>query len=247
MKNILQKLDLNEKEANVYLALLQLGEDTVFNISKKAGIKRPTCYLVLDELAEKGLVAKNKKQNTTLFSPVDPKQLLEMVKQKESSLKQIIPELSALYNKIPQKPKVQIFEGVQGLEYVYNLAIDSIKKKKEVLFFASLEATNDLTKNAFDYYKKILQENQESKGREILNDTELEREYQKELKKLNSNYKVKFIPKELGQIHSDTIISGDKVILISYNKDIFATVIESQEIANSFKIIYEMAWKNANV
>lgn len=242
MKNTLQKLGLNEKEAKVYLALLQLGEDTVFNISKKASIKRPTCYLVLDELMDKGLITKNKKEKTTLFSTVEPKRLLELTEEREQIIKSLLPELNAIYNKSPQKPKVQVFEGKQGLETVYSKIAEEIKKGNEVLFFASLEATDDLTKGSFNYWKKILKENRKIKGREILNDDKLGKEYSKEIK--NNNYKIKFIPKELGMIHSDTIIFENKVALISYTKNIFATVIESKEIADSLKVLYAMAWKN---
>jgi len=35
---------------------------------------------------------------------------------------------------------------------------------------------------------------------------------------------------------------GDKVALVSYAKDIFAIVVESKEIADSFRVFYEMAW-----
>ena len=50
---VLNKTGLHEKEAKVYLALLELGTADVSDIAAKAGVKRPTSYLVLDELKER--------------------------------------------------------------------------------------------------------------------------------------------------------------------------------------------------
>lgn len=55
--DVLQKIGLQQKESAVYLALLELGTADVSGIAKKAGIKRPTCYLVLDDLKNRGLVS----------------------------------------------------------------------------------------------------------------------------------------------------------------------------------------------
>ena len=53
----LKKLGLTEKEAKLYINALELGSFSVMGIAHKSGIKRPTCYLILDELVKKGLVS----------------------------------------------------------------------------------------------------------------------------------------------------------------------------------------------
>ena len=64
----LVKVGLNEKESRVYLALLELGSGTAYAVAKKAGIKRPTAYIVLDELRKRGLVLKIPKSKNTISS-----------------------------------------------------------------------------------------------------------------------------------------------------------------------------------
>lgn len=54
----LESLGLNEKEAKVYTALLQLGRVSAYSVSEKSGLKKPTTYVVLGELVKKGLVSK---------------------------------------------------------------------------------------------------------------------------------------------------------------------------------------------
>ena len=55
-QQVLENLGLSEKEAEIYLALLELGTGTVVEVAKKSGVKRPTAYLVLDELKKMGYI-----------------------------------------------------------------------------------------------------------------------------------------------------------------------------------------------
>ncbi len=54
----LKKLGLTEKEAVIYINALSLGTFSVSSIAQKTGIKRPTCYIILDELIKKNLVTR---------------------------------------------------------------------------------------------------------------------------------------------------------------------------------------------
>ena len=73
---------ITEIEAKTYLACLELGSETVQNIAKKGQIKRPTCYVTLDNLFTKGYVAKIEKKSTTLYAAEDPKIMLNKYKEK---------------------------------------------------------------------------------------------------------------------------------------------------------------------
>ena len=53
LKEALQTIGLNEKECAVYLALLQLGRASAYSVAQKSGLKKPTTYVILDELIEK--------------------------------------------------------------------------------------------------------------------------------------------------------------------------------------------------
>ena len=72
LPKILQGIGLSEKESRVYLELLSLKEALHSQISRKAGVKRPTTYLILEQLAKKGLVSQVKKGRYVYFQPVNP-------------------------------------------------------------------------------------------------------------------------------------------------------------------------------
>ena len=55
----LQSLGFSEKESKVYFTLLKIGPSTAYKIAKQSGLKRPTVYIILEELRKKDL-KKNK-------------------------------------------------------------------------------------------------------------------------------------------------------------------------------------------
>ena len=243
---ILQEIGLNKKEAKVYVALLQLGQDTAFHIAGKTGLKRPTIYVVLEHLKGMGLVSSSKSKKAELFSPVEPRKLYNLFKEKEAKLNEALPSLEAIYNIPPQKPRVEMFEGLEGVKAVYYDVVEYLKKGDEILFFSTLEHT-DYLKESFKLWKRILRQNKNTRAREIMRDTAVERAFAEEMGRIKDRYKIRFIPKELGEIHSDLIIFGNKVAIVSVKTDIYATVIEDEEIANSYRVFYEMAWKSGKI
>src|ERR1035437_2544603 len=79
LQKSLEFIGFSEKEVLVYLALLELGKGTVTQISKKAGISRPTGYHVLSSLESKELVkvsGKEPKQEYVAESPDQIEKLL---------------------------------------------------------------------------------------------------------------------------------------------------------------------------
>lgn len=73
----LEALGLNDDEATVYLRLLQTGPSKVSQLSAYFEMSRSTLYRVLDELAEKGFVAKSL-DRPTVYTPEDPEAVFEI-------------------------------------------------------------------------------------------------------------------------------------------------------------------------
>jgi len=108
---ILQKFGFGEKEARVYLTLLELKEAISSTISRKTGLKRPTTYLMLENLQKQGLVSHVKKGNSLYFRATKPDFFLEKeekhlndLKGDLNSLKSSLPELLAMHDKYSATP-----------------------------------------------------------------------------------------------------------------------------------------------
>ncbi|MBI5733705.1 MAG: hypothetical protein HY973_02045 [Candidatus Kerfeldbacteria bacterium] len=55
----LQQFGLTEKESALYLAALELGSAFISDLARKSQLKRPTTYLVVNQLEVMGLFISN--------------------------------------------------------------------------------------------------------------------------------------------------------------------------------------------
>lgn len=234
---ILEKTGLNQKEANVYMALLELGTATVESVATKAGTKRPTTYLILDELQRKGLASLVPRAKKVLYVPESPEKLISDLARKQELVKRFLPNMLALYNEPKYKPQVQMFSGKEGVKQVYQEIFES----KEVSYFGT---TKDLIKlypeGLNDYLKKI--KDPQFKIRDLLTKSKENLEYAS--KASGPNYQIRFLPKNL-EFPTDSALAGDMAIFFSFHPQIFALVIKSREIIKSLTTMFELAWESA--
>ena len=128
INTVLSQLGFSKNESDVYLASLELGLSSAQDIAKKAGIKRTTAYSVLDYLVQRGVMAKTEVKGKTRFIVEPPEKLLQMVTNLQSDLSRLLPELQAVYNAKPAKPKIIFYEGNNAIENVYE---DTLKEKPD--------------------------------------------------------------------------------------------------------------------
>ncbi len=240
----LKTVGFEEKEIKIYLACLHLGQDTAFHIAKKSGLKRSTAYFVLNILVEKGIVGVKQTKKATLYSPANPKKILTQIQQKETILKDILPSLEAIYNARPEKPSIQIFEGKEGIRQIYTEAIEFLKKKKEVIFYGDIKHMDDFPDLMNFWLGEI--KNKSYRIKELLNNNELNGFYIKEMRKIeNPNHYARVISKDTQPFSNDNAIYGNKLVIFSTTKKLFAIVIESEDIVNSYRIMFNSIWEKA--
>ncbi|QQR78502.1 MAG: hypothetical protein IPJ68_05525 [Candidatus Moraniibacteriota bacterium] len=237
----LRALGLEEKEAIIYLVCLRLGKDTAFHIAERSGLKRTTAYFILNNLAERRLVATEKTRKATLFSPAHPRRLQIQVEHQKKVLDDLLPELAALYNMDPDKPTVQVFEGENGLKRVYEDIIADLEKKAEVLFYGSV-AHLEIYPDLIQAWQRATK-NKVYRIRELLNVDQFHQEYAREISKnKNPHHILRSLPEDSAAFQNDNAIYGNKVVIFSTKNKLFATVIESHDIAQSYRAMYELAW-----
>ena len=236
---------LNDKEIKVYLACVQLGTDSAFNIAEKSGVKRATSYLVLRSLTNKGLVTRQLTKKALLYSATSPRNLLLQLENKKKEVEEGLPSLLALYNATPDKPSIQIFDGLDGVKLIYGEMIDFLKKGSEdILLYGdvSLFAQHPALFNSW------LKELKSSNGnvREIINGDEVHKKYKESIEKNgNSKHEVRLLAEGIKPFTNDNVIMGNKLIIFSIQKTLFATTIENKEISSSYRTMFDLAWAQA--
>lgn len=142
----LKKIGFDEKEVNIYLALLSLGPSPVRAIAGATGINRGTSYDILKQLLEKGLVGYYHKEKRQYFVAEDPMKLqqhlegrLEELRATRENVRSIIPELQSRYNRGGQKPVSRYYEGHPGLKRILQDVLLTVDKEenKEYCVYSS--------------------------------------------------------------------------------------------------------------
>jgi len=240
----LVKSGLSENESKVFLVLLELGRGTVTEITRKAGLNRTTGYDILDNLVNKRLVSisgKEPKQEYLAESPENIVVLLEQQlnekKEQLEKIKNVLPEMKSLHN-VSGRPKVRFYEGIQGLKDVYE---DTLNSSEPIRAYASVDDMHTGLPNYFpEYYKR--RANNGIAIRAIIPDTPIGRER----KSVDAKEKREsaLVPKEVFDFSPEINIYDNKVMIASW-KEKLGIIIESAEISDAMKKIYELAWAEA--
>lgn len=238
IEEVLKEFGLTDREVEVYLALLKLGNALVQDIAKKAGTYRTYTYEILKSLMEKGLVSYVIKSGKQYFEAARPEKMLNILKEKESKISQILPELKTIYKSVIEKPKIEFYEGKEGLKTILD---DLIKTKQELLVYSSTKKQLSLLDFYFPQYIKRRVEAKikikvlTERSRETL---EMHKKDKKELREM------RFLPEGF-EFPTATNIYGNKVAILSLEKEPVGVIIENDDIAKTQRMVFELLWKIA--
>ncbi|MES2223986.1 MAG: helix-turn-helix domain-containing protein [Patescibacteria group bacterium] len=243
-ENALVNLGLNAKEASGYVALLGLGQATVSEIAKKAGINRTTVYDILSSLGSKGLVSISGKEPKQEYRAENPDKLitylkndLELKAQNVRYAELILPELKSIH-KIGERPRIKFYEGEDGLREVYE---DTLTSEGTILAYAAVDDVHKGIVNYFPkYYKRRAAKN--IPIRAIFPDTAIARE-RSNLDKEEKRESL-LVPFEKYSFTPEINIYNNKVMIASWREKL-GIIIESAEIADAMKKIFELSWDRA--
>lgn len=230
---------LNETEAKIYLACLELGSVSAWEIYKKTGIKRPTCYAVLENLVADEIAFKKSDGKRSIFTVIAPAKLLMTIDYRKNQFKKSLPLFEGLQSESKDKPKIQVYEGFDGIIESYRLGLDQ-PEGSEILSFGSTKIWQEYSDINKTYTAERVIKN--INLRTLFSNTQDSHKFLKmdheELRE------TRFLPKEHYTPKNETQIFAHTVIYVTYSDDKpFATVIESESIANDERQRFEILWK----
>ncbi len=238
----LQNYGLSEKEAKVYLTVLELGTSIASTIARRAELNRVTTYTLLEDLKRDGIVNETTKDGIKFYSVISPDILLKQLEQKYESFKEKVPELLAMAEKFGNKIKVQFFEWVEGIVKMYNDTLSSTTEP--ILAFLGLQDMPlALKKRLFDGYVK-----QRIKlkipAKVIVSDTETNKDYKK-LDKQNIK-ETRVVKSNLFSLYGEIdIYAENRVAIFMFNdKEMSGIIIHSKSMHDSLKSIFNFIWKS---
>ena len=233
----LETLGLSEKEAKIYFVLLQLGPSTPYKMAKRSGLKRPTAYVIADELVEKGYAVKAPGDKHTYIAR-PPEVIYEEREQKMLDAKKNLPELQALKGGVADKPTVLYFEGKEGMKQALMHRARELHDTEIVVFFANPDYTTQETyEQSFEFNDYRIAHNIKLRG--LVTETESLKGFEKYLQ--DKTFMPKFIPKDMYSSNASFEFYPNFIKILFWDSSI-GVIIESPTVAKAMRQIFEMLW-----
>lgn len=239
-RELLKEIGLQDNEISVYLALLEIEDALASELAQKTKLNRTLVYHLLGKLIEKGLVSYFIKNNTKYFRASDPHKLLDFLKDKENKIIEIIPSLLSLKKPKTEKPKIEVYEGKEGIKTILNTSIRD--KPKEWLAITSGKTYLVIPHFLEQWEKQRIKAGIKARAIVDLNKEGVKRA--KELEKLE-NTEIRYFPKG-GTTPSHIWIWDNKVAIALVTEDYpLGIIVENKDITERFRGFFEWLWSLA--
>lgn len=243
LKNALETLGLSRNELSVLAVLLADSPLYAAAVAREAKLNRTTTYGVLELLIHKGLVSADKKKGATRYQSISPEQLPAFIERRRESLAEtkkeivsLVPQLKLMRAKAKVLPKVQFFEGEEGVRQAYEDTLEN-NSGKYLRDITGIDAVfTKLDQKFVQYYlEKRARLGIECKN--LVPESEWgEKSRQDDTKYLRTT---KFLPADVN-FDAEISIYDDKVGIFSYSKEHpIAILIEDTTISNMMKKLFD--------
>jgi HTH-type transcriptional regulator, sugar sensing transcriptional regulator len=233
----LDQFGLSEKEARVYLAVLQLGESSVQVIAAKAEIHRVSTYDILDSLIEKGFVRKLKRGSKTVLSVVEPEATMADIRRKSDLFASLLPELNAMRTAASGiKPAAMYLSDFKEINKAIVEALSKQLAGSSVFLFASSDTQSMAKFIAMKIGKQCSQRNIELmsiinvQNSDSVNVTDRKESFG-EIKLIQS----------IKKLNRNTIIFNDKILTIDWVAETALLIVDEPFVFDQ-QVMFEIIW-----
>lgn len=232
----------SEKEAKVYLIILELGNCIASTVSKKTDINRATAYTILNSLKSRGYINETTKNEIKYYSAKSPDVILKELEIKTEKFKNIVPELLNLTWKYNNKLKVEYFEWLQWTKNALKQILEEWYKMSEpYLTFAWIN------KNINKQFEKYLKEEFTPERRKCSIKTKAitsDKERNKYWNYSTDTHESIYIEEDFFDIWSEIILYWEnKIAILMYSdENLGVVIVENKAVFDTIKSIFNLVW-----
>lgn len=237
LKELIENYNFTEKEAKVYLACLELGRSRASEIGKKGGLNRITAYEVLKRLIQKGIAQSVTYSNVQSFKVISPEQLVTKIERQANLARKQMPELALIASKDKNKPRINYFEGKEGIRLLYEESLNC--QDKLILNIAHPQNLFEIIGQDFfdEYVKKRIR--RKIKVKVLLPDLSENKKFTTK----STWREIKFFDYKKFPVPNEILIYDNKVMLLSFSA-VIGVVIDDVDISKSIKALWKMVWES---
>lgn len=219
--------------------MLRLGPTSVLKIAKASGVKRTTIYSVIDSLQRRGLLRIDQKGFKKYFVAEGPHKLESLLEEKRHNLRNMLPELHAIYNLGESDSLIKYYEGIEAVKSVYQGLLEGVKPGDDYLIISNPDSWHKL---APEFFSDFLSRRSKLpiKVRSLFQDVAWGR--QRAQLRLDPNMQIKFLPKGTN-LSTNLVVIPQRVVVHQLVPPVMAMVIENKSIIQMHRESFEIMWR----
>lgn len=237
IKQLLSDVGLLPSEIKVYLGALELGTSTVQNIAKKARISRTATYEAIELLGRRGLISSSNVGKRTMYAAEEPQRIVSHLKEEQRKFSTTLQDIEQQVNALQLlsggiKPIVKVYEGDEALVAYF----DHVAKVKP--------RTHDEISNLDDVYTFLTTEKIQAARRSHTWDgiKKIRLLHYGELRNPRPGVEFCRLSEKWGEFHGNIAVYDNYVTLVTYVGKIVVVIIESKQMADTVRILFNAAW-----
>lgn len=242
MDDLFARFGLNQKETKAFLELVSLGAKPISIWAKHTGINRSSMYVILERLANLGLVTTFIQKGVKYARAIPVVELANILRDKEeiiantrALLQRSLPVLQKMENTHGITPEIRFYEGVHRVEAMY----EEVLKEASFKAFFHPGRVKNIMPEYFHKIPRVLRE-RGGKAQELLVRCPEAREYIKAYR--TDRHRIALLPKDT-TFSSDTIITKQKIYLVGYGpEEVVGTEIWNEALAQTQSVLFDLVW-----
>lgn len=244
LEKYLEELGLSDKEAAVYLALLQFDSASPAQITEKTKLNRSTVYVVLEALEKKGLASEVDSGKKIHYQAAAPERLETYVEQQQLKLeevgrrlKDIIPQIKSVARESGERPIVKFLDGKDAALKNNLDFFESYDQKGTAYFFFNRDLIEEI------FTPKELEAVQKIRPRKTIRGKSI---YVSSRTTLPTNELTERKKVDKGEypVTCDMSIYEDRVQIVTLGKSVSTIYIKSKDVAETLKSLFRLAFDN---
>lgn len=238
----LLNVGLSAKEADVYLAGLQLGYSSVQEIAERAGINRTTAYTHIRNLISRGLINAVERMGKIYYVAERPEKLKFIYEQQEQEMRRkkevlenLMPQLDSIYSLAKDKPSARYYS------YAKESDLELVRKEieecraNEMFNIFNYEEHKDYINKA--HIARILESVGKFSAIYIARNKVIDVRIQPFLG--NKKFQVKFLPEAKFNFLSEVLIADDNVYIAGRGDQL---VIKDKLFSQTMSLVFQALW-----
>lgn len=232
---VLNQFGLNEKDREVYFALLKSGKATITPLARMVHFPVTTVQSILGRLDKLGLLSVSTRRSRHIYEASDPAVLKKILERKIQDLNNILPLLKNLKVEAGGGAKIRVFY----LERMTDIFHEALQARDKLVYeIVSAQDFQYILGEKFHFTRRRVKAGLRLKSLRVE-----KHEIKKYNKKIHERElrEAKFLPSEL-TFRSSIMFWDEKAAFFSTRTEGLAWIVESTAIVEMIKQLFEVLW-----